>query len=87
MSENRLMQTHSVRIIDIYVPTARRKTLDPLKAEAIAVSMIDEGQKTPIQVRDDGERFVLIEGLHRFEACKILEEETIQALMVQAKRR
>ena len=49
--------------------------------------MIEEGQITPIQIRKGRERFVLIEGLHRLEACKLLGEETIIALMVQARRR
>ena len=87
MSDPHLMRSHTVSVVDIYVPTARRKTFDAAKAEAIAESMIDEGQKTPIQVRVDGERYVLIEGLHRLEACKLLEEESILALFVQARRR
>ena len=87
MSDPHLMRSHKVSVADIYVPAARRKTFDATKAEAIAESMIDEGQKTPIQVRVDGERYVLIEGLHRLEACKLLEEESILALFVQAKRR
>ena len=87
MSDHHLMQSHTVKVADVYVPAARRKTLEPAKAEAIAESMIDEGQKTPIQVRVDGERYVLIEGLHRLEACKLLEEDSILALFVQAKRR
>ena len=37
-------------------------------------------------VRQDGERFVLIEGLHRLEACKQLGEETIVGYLVQARR-
>jgi ParB-like chromosome segregation protein Spo0J len=81
------MQNHTLQVADIYIPTARRKTLDPAKTEEIAESMIEEGQITPIQVRKDGERFVLIEGLHRLEACKLLGEETIIALLVQARRR
>ena len=87
MSDNLLMQNHTVKIADIYIPTARRKTLDPTKAEEIAESIIEEGQITPIQIRKGRERFVLIEGLHRLEACKLLCEETIIALMVQARRR
>ena len=81
------MQNHTLQVVNIYIPTARRKTLDPNKAEEIAESMMEEGQITPIQVRKDGERFVLIEGLHRLEACRLLGEETIIALMVQARRR
>ena len=87
MSDSHLMQSHTVRVGDVYVPAARRKTLDTAKAEEIAESMIDEGQLTPIQVRVDGERYVLVEGLHRLEACKLLEEESILVLFVQAKRR
>ena len=34
----------------------------------------------------DGERFVLVEGLHRVEACRSLGEETILAYLVQARR-
>ena len=37
-------------------------------------------------VRRDGERFVLVEGLHRLEACKALGETKILALLVQARR-
>jgi hypothetical protein len=39
--------------------------------------MLEIGQATPIVVRWDGDRFVLVEGLHRLEACKALGEETI----------
>ena len=43
------------------------------------------GQQTPIMVRKDGDRFVLVEGLHRLEACKQLGEETILGYLVQAR--
>ena len=48
--------------------------------------MIDEGQKTPIQVRQGDGRLVLVEGLHRLEACRALGEDTIKAIFVQARR-
>ena len=73
-------------IARIYVPAKRARTLDPARVEAIATSILEEGQKTPIQVRADGERFVLVEGLHRLEACRSLGEETIQGYLVQARR-
>jgi len=38
----------------------------------------------PILVRPDGDRFVLVEGLHRIEACKALGEETIYGYLTQA---
>ena len=36
----------------------------------IAESMLEKGKLTPILVRLDRERFVLVEGFHRQEACK-----------------
>ena len=78
-----LMENRTFAIEDIYVPAKRRQTLDPGRVEAIAESMIEDGQKTPIRVRADGERFVLVEGLHRLEACKALGETTIVGIVVQ----
>jgi sulfiredoxin len=68
--------------------TCRRSgaTLDPKKAQQIAESILQVGLQTPILVRPDGERFVLIEGLHRLEACKQLGEQTIVGYVVQARR-
>lgn len=73
-------------IARIYVPAKRARTLDQAKVEAIAASILEEGQKTPIQVRADGERFVLVEGLHRLEALKALGEATVVGYLVQARR-
>lgn len=73
-------------IADIYVPTKRRTTLDPATVDAIAASMLEVGQETPILVRRDGARFVLVEGLHRLEACKALGETTIVGYLVQARK-
>jgi ParB-like chromosome segregation protein Spo0J len=81
-----MLKTKVFAIADVYVPAARRKTLNPETVRAIAESMLAEGQKTPILVRPDGERVVLVEGLHRLEACKALGEKTIMALVVQARR-
>ena len=69
----------------IYVPTKRIKTLDPEKVIALANDILENGQTTPIRVRADGERFVLIEGLHRLEALRALGEETIEGFMVRAR--
>jgi len=81
-----MMKRETFAIADIYVPAKRRSTLDPDKAREIAESMLQVGQQTPILVRRDGERFVLVEGLHRLEACKQLGEETIVGYLVQARR-
>lgn len=84
--EDRLKKTQLVPLDDVYVPVKRKKTLDPDKVDAIAESIIDDGQKTPIQVRQGNGRVVLVEGLHRLEACRALGEDSIKAIFVQARR-
>jgi sulfiredoxin len=81
-----MMKRETFEIASIYVPVKRRTTLDPKKVHEIAESILAVGQQTPILVRPDGERFVLIEGLHRLEACKQLGEDTIVGYLVQARR-
>jgi len=78
------MKREKFAIADIYVPVKRRATLNPETVQAIAQSMLDVGQTTPILVRRDGERFVLVHGLHRLEACKALGEDSILGYLVQA---
>jgi ParB-like chromosome segregation protein Spo0J len=73
-------------IADIYVPVKRRATLKPALVQEIAASMLEVGQQTPIMVRQDGARLVLVEGLHRLEACKALGETTIQGYLVQSRK-
>lgn len=80
------MEKATFRIESIYVPVKRMKTLDADVVDEIAASMLERGQLTPILVRADGNRYVLIEGLHRLEACKALGEETVEGMVVQARR-
>ncbi|MBT3401336.1 MAG: ParB N-terminal domain-containing protein [Rhodospirillaceae bacterium] len=75
------------KIDEIYVPTKRRTEIDPDKVAEIAESILEEGHKVPIMVRDDGKRLILVEGLHRLEACRSLGEETIVGILVQARQR
>ncbi|WOH84611.1 ParB N-terminal domain-containing protein [Bradyrhizobium sp. BEA-2-5] len=74
----------SFPIEKIYVPVKRRKAIKPQVVEEIAGSILDIGQQTPISVRLDGDRLVLVEGLHRLEACKALGETTIVGIVVSA---
>ena len=60
-----MMKRETVAIADVYVPIKRRATLDQKRVDEIAASILDKGQQTPILVRADGARFVLVEGLHR----------------------
>lgn len=81
-----MLRIEEVKIDKIYVPAARRKTLHPDTVRLLAEDILENGQKTPIQVRVDGDRYVLVEGLHRLEAVKWLGEAAIKAYLVQAKR-
>ncbi len=81
-----MLRTHKVAIETIYVPTARRKTLHPDTVRHLAEDILENGMKVPIQVRKDGERLVLIEGLHRLEAAKWLGETEIDAYLVLARK-
>jgi sulfiredoxin len=63
----------------------RAKTLDPEKVEALAQDILENGQTTPIRLRQGNDRYVLQEGLHRLEALKALGEETVEGYLVRAR--
>ncbi len=77
-----MMKPVPIKLEQIYVPAKLRATLDPARVAALAEAILAEGLQSPIQVRRDGERFVLVTGLHRLEACRSLGEKTIPALIV-----
>ena len=79
-----MLKAQSFPIDKIYVPVKRRKALKSELVQEIAESILEIGQQTPLLVRPDGDRFVLVEGLHRLEACKALGEKTIIGLLVSA---
>jgi sulfiredoxin len=81
-----MMKREKFEIASIYVPVKRRSTLNPDVVQQIARSMLESGQETPILVRRDGDRLVLVHGLHRLEACKALGEATIFGYLVQAQK-
>ena len=74
----------SFPIEKIYVPVKRKKAFKPEVAKEIAESILEIGQQAPILIRPDEGRFVLVEGLHRLEACKALGETTIIGILVSA---
>ena len=81
-----MLKRENFPVAAIYVPVKRRATLDQARVDALAESMLKDGQQTPILVRADGERFVLVEGLHRLEAAKALGEQTIIGFRVDARK-
>lgn len=81
-----MMKKQIVAVQEVYVPVQRRQTLDQQKVEALAESMLSKGQDAPIPVRPDGKHFVLVEGLHRLEACRALGVTTVPVYLVQARK-
>jgi len=73
-----------IKIAEIYVPAGKRGPIDADKVNALAESIAEVGQQSPILVRADKQRYVLVSGLHRLEACKALGETTVKANLVQA---
>jgi sulfiredoxin len=81
-----MMKRDSFLIANVYIPTRRRPTLDAKKVQVLAESILQVGQQTPILLRRDGDRFVLVEGLHRLEACRALGETSIDGYLVDARK-
>lgn len=81
-----MMKREMFDIALIYVPVKRRATLEPQRVDALAADILANGLKMPILVREDGARFVLVEGLHRLEAAKTLGETTIAGYRVSARK-
>ncbi|MBO9419182.1 ParB N-terminal domain-containing protein [Labrenzia sp. R4_2] len=66
----------------IRVPDNRLRTFDPDWAVVLAEMFRDSGQQTPIDLVPEGKGFVLISGLHRLEAAKLLKWPEITAQIV-----
>jgi sulfiredoxin len=81
-----MMKRENFPVDNIYVPVKRRATLEQARVDELAALMLKDGQQTPILVRVDGDRFVLVEGLHRLEAAKALGETTIVGFRVDARK-
>ncbi|NLI27712.1 MAG: ParB N-terminal domain-containing protein [Acetobacter sp.] len=62
----------------------RLRAIDSDYAAMIAASMMEEGQRTPIEVRKTGKRYRLIAGGHRLEALKIAGKENAWCVIVKA---
>jgi len=81
------MRIVDVPIDKIYIPAARRKTMDEEKVVELAEDILENGLQKPIYVRIGKDRYVLQEGLHRVEAMKLLGEAIIDGHIVAAQRK
>lgn len=69
-----------VDLID--VPMDRLRSLKLAQADAIGAAIVADGQYDPITVAAVGERYALVDGLHRLEGCRLHEVERIEARIV-----
>lgn len=79
------VNTPELALIDpaTVVVSERLRVVDEAWVEAIAASIEQKGQDTPIQVRlNGGGRLHLVAGAHRFEACKRLGVEVRAEIIV-----
>ena len=76
------MDDVTIRIDEIYVPAKRRDEIDPARVESLAESILEDGLKVPVSVRQGKGRYVLVAGLQRLEAMKALGEDSITAIVV-----
>ena len=81
-----MLKDQIIDIADIYIPAKRRNNLNQETVDALAESILEDGMKVPIQVRQGDGRYVLVTGLHRLEACRALGEEKITCIFVAARK-
>jgi len=81
------MRIVDVPIDKIYIPAAKKNTLDEDKVMELAEDILENGLQKPIYVRVGKGRYVLQEGLHRVEAVKLLGETIIDGHIVAAQRK
>lgn len=81
-----MLKPQTFPIALVRVPAKRKRTLEASKVEEIANDMLENGQKTPIRVRSDGDGYVLVEGFHRLEALRALGEDKVTGYLVQAQK-
>ena len=71
-------------LASIEAGTDRARELDPAWVEGLAGSIHEQGLLQPIVVRQQGDDYVLIAGHHRVGAYRLLERETIPAVLSDA---
>ena len=79
------MKREPFAVADIYVPIKRRTTLEQSRVDEIAASMLDSGQQTPILVRADGKRVVLVKVCSGWRLPR-RREKTIVGYRVDARK-
>jgi hypothetical protein len=66
----------------LHVPLRLKKVLTDEQVQAAAEAYLDHGLEDPIEVRPDGERFVVVTGAEWVEAARALGETVIDVVLV-----
>lgn len=59
----------------------KNRVIDKEEVKILAASMKEKGQKEPILVEFTGRKFKIIDGVHRYEAAKLLGWATINCFV------
>lgn len=76
------MKVETINIKEIYVPKKHLEGFTPTKVIELAEAMMEGEDIKPIKIREGKGRYVLIEGVHRLQACKEVGETEINAYIV-----
>jgi sulfiredoxin len=79
-------EAHDISDRRHYVPVNGAPPLIKRAQTGSPRAFLDKGLQTPILVRADGARFVLVKGLHRLEAAKALGDKTIAGFLIEARK-
>lgn len=78
------MTIHDIAVAEIEVPENRARVFSAEGAEALAAIIAVQGLQHPVRLRRDGDRLLLVSGLHRLEAARRLGWATIPAVLSTA---
>lgn len=64
-------------------PDQPRKKFSDESILELSQSIENSGQRLPIEVVDDGEKYIILTGERRWRACKLTAAKTVRAILVQ----
>ena len=78
------MTIHDIAVAEIEVPENRARVFSAEGGEALAAIIAVQGLQHPVRLRREGDRLLLVSGLHRLEAARRLGWATIPAVLSSA---
>lgn len=78
-----MSKINNIPLFAINIPEARARSYDPLKAQALAGSIAEQGLFHPIIVRATEDTYELVAGLHRYRAMEMTGATEIAATVTE----